>query len=146
MTGSLSQSERETFLALPHVGVLSVATGNERPPLTVPIWYSYRPGGRLTFFTGTQGRVARKAGLLEEAGRFSFCVQQPEFPYKYVTVECAVVRAERSPAIEDVVAITSRYLPAEAARTFAETEIANPAGTFVLFTARPDRWITFDFG
>ena len=144
MARVLTATECEQFLAQPHVGVLSVA-GDDRPPLTVPIWYAYRPGGNLTFFTGTQGRIARKARLLESAGAFSFCVQQPQYPYKYVTVECAVVRVDRTPAVEQVVAITTRYLPDAAARHFADAEIINPAGTFVLFTARPDRWLSFDF-
>jgi hypothetical protein len=145
MPRTLTQTEREEFLAEPHIGVLSVASDDDRPPLTVPVWHAYRPGGNLTFFTGTQGRAARKTGLIERAGRFSFCVQQPHAPYKYVTVECSVVRADRSPAIEDVVAIVGRYLPDEMAHGFAAAEVANPAGTFVVFTARPDRWLSFDF-
>jgi hypothetical protein len=142
---NLGKTEREEFLAQPEVGVLSVASGNERPPLTVPVWHAYQPGGDLTFFTGTQGRVARKTALLEDAGKFSFCVQRPDLPYKYVTVECTVVSADRSPTVEDIYAIVSRYLPADMARGFAEAEASNPAGTFVLFTGRPDRWITWDF-
>jgi hypothetical protein len=144
MVRVLTATECEQFLAQPHVGVLSVAA-DDRPPLTVPVWYAYRPGGDLTFFTGTQGRPARKVGLLEKAGAFSFCVQQPQFPYKYVTVECTVVQADRSPTVEQVLAITTRYLPDDAARQFADAEIGNPAGTFVLFTGRPDRWLSFDF-
>lgn len=150
MPRTLTATEREEFLAQPHVGVLSVASDPEvdgdRPPLTVPVWYTYEPGGDLRFFTGTQGRTARKARLLERAGKLSFCVQQPTYPYKYVTVECAVVRADRSPTHDQVYAVTSRYLPEEAARGFAEAETAHPSGTFVLFTARPQRWLSFDFG
>jgi hypothetical protein len=141
---TLTATEREQFLAQPHVGVLSVA-GDDRPPLTVPVWHAYHPGGNLTFFTGTQGRTARKTRLLERAGAFSFCVQQPQYPYKYVTVECTVIRADRTPTVEQVLAIATRYLPDTAAQHFADAEIINPAGTFVLFTARPDRWLSFDF-
>jgi uncharacterized protein len=146
MPRNLTPAEREEFLAQPNIGVISVAGDGGRPPLTVPVWHAYEPGGELTFFTGTQGRNARKTRLLEEAGTFSFCVQQPTYPYKYVTVECTVVKADRSPSVEQVVAVTGRYLPEDAARGFAEAETTNPAGTFVLFTGRPDRWSSFDFG
>lgn len=145
MARTLTRDECEEFLARPHVGVLSVAADDGRPPLTVPVWYAYRPGGNLTFFTGTQGRRARKTRLLERAGRLSFCVQKPDYPYRFVTVECTLLRADRSPSAEEIVAIAGRYLPEEAARGFAEAELTNPAGTFVLFTARPDRWLSLDF-
>jgi hypothetical protein len=142
----MSADERERFLAEPRVGVISIASDDGRPPLTAPVWYAYRAGGDLRFFTGTQGRAARKTALLEKAGRFSFCVQHPDYPYRYVTVECAVVDANRSPAVEDVLAIVGRYLPPDAARGFAEAEVAGAAGTFVLFTGRPERWTSLDFG
>ncbi|QWF78762.1 pyridoxamine 5'-phosphate oxidase family protein [Amycolatopsis sp. CA-230715] len=145
MPRTLTETERENFLAEPRVGVLSIADTGDRPPLTVPVWYAYTPGGELSFFTGTQGRTARKTRLLEAAGKFSFCVQQPEFPYKYVTVECTVTGADRAPAPEPVREIISRYLPAEAAEAFAKGETDEPTGTFVLFTARPERWLSSDF-
>jgi uncharacterized protein len=142
----LTAPERENFLAQPHIGVLSVAGDDDRPPLTVPVWYAYEPGGNLTFFTGSQGRPARKTRLLERAGTFSFCVQHPRPPYRYVTVECTVLGADREPPAAQVVAIASRYLPAVDAHAMAEAELAHPSDTFVLFTARPDRWLSFDFG
>jgi hypothetical protein len=141
----LTPTEREDFLAQPQVGVLSVESDDDRPPLTVPVWYHYAPGGEITFFTGTQGRKARKTRLLEKAGKLSFCVQQAEFPYKYVTVESTVVKADRSPSFDEVYAVVGRYLPDDAARGFAEAEVNSTAGTFVLFTVRPDRWLSFDF-
>jgi uncharacterized protein len=36
-------------------------------------------------------------------------------------------------------------MPEEAAEGFVWAEIDHPAGEFVLFTVRPDRWLTFDF-
>lgn len=144
--GPLDATERMEYLAQPHVGVLSVATSDGRPPLTVPIWYAYEPGGDLTFFTGAEGQRARKTRLLEEAGQFSFSVQRPEPPYRYVTVECTVTAADRHPPVADVLAITSRYLPAEAAMEYAQSQTEARSETFVLFRARPDRWLSFDFG
>lgn len=40
----------------------------------------------------------------------------------------------------------ARTLTADERQDFLQVEIANPAGTFVLFTARPERWLSFDFG
>ena len=59
----MNEQERQTFLAAPHIGVLSVANTAGRPPHSIPLWYAYEPGGTLTFFTGTQGRKARKTAL-----------------------------------------------------------------------------------
>src|SRR5262249_53017984 len=126
-------------------GVLSVASEGERPPLAVPLWYHYQPGGSITFFTGTQGRTARKTGLIERAGVLSLTVQQETFPYKYVTVEGSLVRTDRPPSLEQILAIASRSLPEEAAHAFVAAELAHPSGTLVLFTIRPDCWLTADF-
>ena len=45
MSHSMNRAEREEFLAGLHVGVLSVDGGDGTPPLTVPVWYTYQPGG-----------------------------------------------------------------------------------------------------
>ena len=42
MPRQMTPQERQEFLAEPHVGVLSVASDDDRPPLTVPLWYGYR--------------------------------------------------------------------------------------------------------
>lgn len=139
----MTEAERDEFLGRPHIAVLSVAT-DDRPPLTVPVFYAYRDG-RITFFTGTQGRTARKTRLLERAGAFSLNVQQPTYPYRYVTAECVVERADRAPSTDEVHAVASRYMPDADSRVFAESETADPSGTFVLFTGRPVRWLTNDF-
>jgi nitroimidazol reductase NimA-like FMN-containing flavoprotein (pyridoxamine 5'-phosphate oxidase superfamily) len=141
----MTEQERQEFLAEPRVGVLSVASDDDRPPLTVPLWYGYRPGGNITFFTGTQGRKARKTRLIEKAGVLSLSVQREEFPYKHVTVEGTVVQVDRPPSAEQMLAIARRYLPEEAARGFVKAELEHPSSELVLFTVRPDRWLTADF-
>jgi uncharacterized protein len=142
---AMTEREREEFLAEPRVGVVSVASDDERPPLTVPVWYGYEPGGNLSFFTGTQGRRARKTGLIEKAGVLSLSVQHNEMPYRYVTVEGTVVRADRPPSAEQMLAVARRYLPEEHALGFVEEELRRPGSELVLFTIRPDRWLSFDF-
>lgn len=145
MPRQLTGTERQEFLAEPHVGVLSVASDDDRPPLTVPIWYGYEPGGNVSFFTGTQGRKARKTRLIEKAGVLSLSVQREEFPYRYVTVEGTVVGTDRPPSAGQMLAVARRYLPEEAARGFVKAELDHPSSELVLFTIRPDRWLTFDF-
>jgi len=146
MPGPLTDQERQAFLAERHVGVLSVAGGGDRPPHTTPVWYAYQPGGNLTFFTGTQGRRSRKTDLIQNTGVLSLTVQREEFPYKYVTVEGAVVQTDRPPSAAQVLAVVRRYLPEDQAQGFVSAELDHPAPEFVLFTIRPDRWLTFDFG
>lgn len=141
----MTARERQQFLAGPHVAVLSIARGDDRPPHATPVWYAYEPGGNVTFFTGTQGRKSQKAGLVREAGVVSMTVQKEDFPYGYVTVEGTVVGEDRPPSAEQAFAVARRYIPEKQARGFVEAEIAHPAGEFVLFTVRPDRWLTFDF-
>lgn len=145
MPRQMTEQERQEFLAEPYVGVLSVASDDARPPLTIPLWYGYEPGGNLTFFTGTQGRKARKTGLIQKAGALSLSVQREEFPYRYVTIEGTVVREDRPPSADQMLAIARRYLPEEAAQGFVGAELAHPSSELVLFTIRPDRWLTADF-
>lgn len=145
MPRKLTEQEREAFLAEPRIGVVSVAGDDGRPPLTVPVWYAYEPGGTISFFTATQGRKARKTRLIQEAGVLSFLVQQDTFPYKYVSVEGTVVGTDRPPTMEQMVAVVSRYLPEEMAQGFAQAEIEHPQSELVLFNIRPDRWLTTDF-
>jgi nitroimidazol reductase NimA-like FMN-containing flavoprotein (pyridoxamine 5'-phosphate oxidase superfamily) len=49
---SMSRAEREEFLAGLHVGVLGVASDDGGGPLTVPVWYTYQPGGTVNVSTG----------------------------------------------------------------------------------------------
>ena len=42
----MSEDERQAFLAGVHIGVISIER-EDGPPLTVPIWYGYEPGGNV---------------------------------------------------------------------------------------------------
>ena len=141
----MTQHDWEVFLAEPRIGVLSVASDDGRPPLAVPVWHHYEPGGELTFFTGTQGRTARKTRLIEKAGVVSFTVQKSEPPYKNATIEGRLVEVERPPSPEQMLAIVRRYLPEEMAQGFVDGEMANPGRTLVLFRIQPEKWLTADF-
>ena len=142
---SMTKDEREAFLADLHVAVMSVASDSDRPPLTVPIWYAYQPGGNLSIFTGSHRRKARKSRLIERAGVLSLSVQQETPPYKFVTVEGTVVQTDRPPSADQLYAIISRYLSEEMAQGFVAEELGRENSELVLYTIRPVRWITFDF-
>ncbi len=141
----LTTTERDEFLNEPHIATVCVAAGNSRPPLATPVWYHYGSGGDLTFFTGTQGRRSRKASLIDHEGMVTMSVQTAEMPYKYVTAEATVVRADRPPSEEQMLAIVRRYMPEDMATGFVASELDDPSPNLVLYTVRPDRWLTGDF-
>jgi uncharacterized protein len=136
---NFSETEREQFLADLHVAVLSVEAADGRPPASVPIWYDYTPGGNIHVNTG---RSARKAKLIELAGAVTLVVQREELPYQYVVVEGTVVETTTPTPVEVREAIAIRYLGEEGGRAFVSSLGDSPN---VLFTIRPDRWISADF-
>ena len=115
-----------------------MAATDGRPPASVPIWYGYTPGGSILVNTGAGSRKAR---LIEQAGVVTLATQREEPPYQYVVVEGTVV--ETTPTPLDVrEAIATRYLGEELGRAFVSSMEGQES---VLFTIRPDRWITADF-
>jgi PPOX class probable F420-dependent enzyme len=131
---SMSRTDRETFLAELHVGVLSVER-SDGPPLVSPLWYRYVPGGAVEFTTES---TAEKARLMKACGRASLCVQREENPPAYVTVEGTV---SIGPATDDVrLEIATRYLGPDAARAYLEV-----SGDDLTVTLSPQRWRTVDF-
>jgi PPOX class probable F420-dependent enzyme len=136
---AFTDTERQEFLAAKHVGVLSVAAADGRPPASVPMWYDYTPGGNIRVNTGAG---ARKAKLIERAGAVTLVAQREEPPYQYVVVEGTVVETTKPTPLEVREAIAIRYLGEEGGREFIRSMEGQDS---VLFTIRPDRWITADF-
>jgi uncharacterized protein len=135
---AFTETERQEFLAAKHVAVLSVAATDGRPPASVPMWYDYTPGGNIRINTGAS---ARKSKLIERAGTVTLVVQHEEPPYQYVVVEGTVVDTTPTP-VEVREAIAIRYLGEEGGRAFVRSMEGQNT---VLFTVRPDRWLTADF-
>ena len=136
----MNESERQEFLAGLHVGVLAVERSGG-PPLAVPVWYRYEPGGEVEVLTSASSLKGRLAAA---AGRASLCAQQEELPYKYVAVEGAAVvealDAEASLAAIEPMAI--RYLGEDMGRGYA----ANSGGPDdVRIRIRPERWYSVDY-
>ena len=133
----MSKAERETFLADAHIGVLSISDG-DRGPLSAPIWYLYEPGGDLHVSFGPN---SRKAKLVSEGTHVSLVVQTETAPYKYVSVEGAVVSVG-PPAAEDfMLRLATRYLGGEGGRQYA----SGGNGDSIVATVRIERWMTTDY-
>jgi uncharacterized protein len=137
---AMTKQERETFLADLHVAIISIPEEG-RGPLTVPIWYSYEPGGELRVITAG---TSRKAQLLRHAGRFSICVQTETLPYKYVSVEGPVVAIEPADVERDRRPLARRYLGAQRGDRYIEETRGEYVGS-VLVRMLPQRWLTVDY-
>ncbi len=136
---AFTADERQQFLQGMHVGVLSVTAEGGRPPASVPIWYDVTAEGLIRINTGAGSRKAR---LIERAGAVTLVVQREELPYQYVVVEGSVVEVT-TPAPKDArEEIAIRYLGEDGGRAFVEGMGDAPS---VLFTVRPDRWMSADF-
>jgi Pyridoxamine 5'-phosphate oxidase len=138
---ALSKDEREQFLAEPHVGALSVNSGDNRGPLTVPIWYQHTPGGEPWILTGPGSRKTR---LIEATGFFSLMVERTEPTVRYVAVDGAVSRIEPG-TDEQLVEMTGRYLPPDKVDGYLEYARAE-LGEHVAIYLQPQHWISADLG
>jgi hypothetical protein len=137
----LSVSERELFLAEPHVAALSVTAGPARGPLTVPIWYQYTPGGEAWVLCEL---ASLKVRLIEAAGRFSLMADRVAPTTRYVSVEGPVTRMVPG-TDEQTREIAARYLPPDKAQAYFEYAKAD-FGEQVAIYLRPERWLTSDLG
>ncbi|MFF4434683.1 pyridoxamine 5'-phosphate oxidase family protein [Streptomyces sp. NPDC001513] len=141
---ALSRTEREQFLAEPHVAALAVNAGGvegDRAPLAVPIWYQYAPGGDIWIMTG---RDSRKADLIRAAGRFTLMVDRLAPTIRYVSVEGPVTSTV--PATRDqLVEISARYLPAEKVEGYVDFAWKEH-GEQLVIQMRPQRWVSSDLG
>lgn len=134
----MTRTERETFLAALHVGVLSIPQP-DGAPLSAPVWYDYKPGGDLWLLTGPD---SRKGKLLAVGTRVTLVSQQEALPYAYVSVEGTVTAITPADTDKDTRPMARRYLgkaqgDAYVAQTSSETSVR--------VTVRPDRWLTVDY-
>ncbi len=139
---TMSVEERDAFLAKPWIAIVSIPEEG-RGPLTVPVWYTYEPGGDLCIWTG---KKTRKAQLLQVTTRISVCVQDPQPPYyKYVSVE-GPVRIEPVQFERDVRPMALRYFGEKNAEKYLQ-DIGGSAGVAndILVRVKPERWLTVDY-
>ena len=137
----LSVRDRELFLAEPHIAALSVSGGEDRGPLSVPIWYQYEPGGEAWVLTDAESWKAR---LIRAAGRFTLMVERTLPTVRYVSVEGPVTRTV--PETDELLReITERYLPPDKAEAYIKFARAN-FGPQIAIYLRPQRWLWSDLG
>jgi nitroimidazol reductase NimA-like FMN-containing flavoprotein (pyridoxamine 5'-phosphate oxidase superfamily) len=136
----MSREEREAFLADVHVGVLSIGVEG-RAPLTVPVWYSYQPGGLVSIVTG---RESRKAAAIRVAGEVSVCVQTEESPPRYVSISGPVVEMDGPIDPEERKALAYRYLGPELGEMYHQST-QDELATSVMIRIDPQRWLSGDF-
>lgn len=141
MSLAMTPGEREAFLAEVHVAVVTVADDRGRGPLAIPLWYDYRPGGEIVIVTDG---ASRKARLIREAGRVSVCVQTPEMPYRYVSVEGPVTAIEDTVTVEQRWELARRYLGVEGADGYIEAT-RDATGRMCAIHVRPEHWLTRDY-
>lgn len=134
---SMTQQERQDFLADLHVGVLSL-NDDSRGPLTVPIWYDYNPGGELWFLTGPDSRKGR---LLEVGTHLSLLAQSEDPPYKYVSVEGPITSIDEANK-DDLLAMAVRYLGPKVGNQYTEN---SETGGGVIVRVKPERWLSVDY-
>ena len=139
MSLAMSELERQKFLAGVHVGVISIERV-DGPPLTVPIWYGYEPGGLVWIITGAESLKGR---LLNAARRFSLCAQAEEPPfYKYVSVEGPIVDVAPVELEADRRPLARRYFGPELGDAYVASN-ASEGG--LKFSMRPTRWWSVDY-
>ncbi|HEX2576963.1 MAG TPA: pyridoxamine 5'-phosphate oxidase family protein [Aquihabitans sp.] len=135
---SMSVEEREAFLADLHVGMIGIERA-DGPPLTVPVWYGYEPGGEVWVLTDGESLKGR---LLERAGRFSLCAQTEAVPYSYVSVE-GTATFRPSDLEADSRPMARRYLGDEMGDWYTENVPHGARPIRVSMT--PERWFTVDY-
>lgn len=138
----MTQDECETFLAQPHVAVMSVQR-DDLGPLSVPVWYAYEPGGSIEIWSGSN---SAKLEHVRHFGRFTICVQRDEPPYKYVSVEGPVDAIETIDYDRELQPLVFRYLGREEGKQFlADLGGREGAKEDVLIRMSPEHWVSEDF-
>lgn len=135
----MSSAEREAFLADLHVGVLGVERA-DGPPLVLPVWYSYEPGGEVVVLTSASSLKGRLAAA---AGRASLVAQQEELPYKYVSIEGPLeIDQLGADSHGDIEPMAIRYLGEQMGKGYAA---ASSATDEIRIRIRPERWWSVDY-
>ncbi|WP_370417986.1 pyridoxamine 5'-phosphate oxidase family protein [Streptomyces sp. QH1-20] len=141
MSLAMSVEKREAFLAEARVGVLGIEALKGGAPLLVPVWYAYEPGGEVVVQTG---RTSLKARRIQQAGRFSLCVQHEIAPYRYVSVEGPVTAVADRLDPDEWSALAHRYLDAQTAPAYLDSN-RGQLDDDITIRMRPERWRTADF-
>ena len=146
---TMTDAERDAFLAEPHLGILSIARDG-KGPLVAPIWYRYEPGQS---FEMCMGAGSAKAHRLRAERRATLAVVDATGGrYRYVTIEGAVSLTPLGDRTrEAILAMSSRYLGPKGGQRYTEQfmdrlerdDLHEGHGTDeVLVRLTPERWRT----
>jgi PPOX class probable F420-dependent enzyme len=116
------------------------AWGRGLAPLTVPVWYSYSPGGEIAFITP---RDSRKARLIRRAGMASLCVQAAEPPYRYVSVEGPVSSIQEHVTVDERRQMARRYLGPQGGDKYVDATLAETE-RMIIVRVSPQRLLSHD--
>jgi PPOX class probable F420-dependent enzyme len=129
-----SDSERDAFLAQPHVAILATIGPNQCPH-AVPVWYLYEEGE----FTITMQRGSQKHRNLQRCPNVALVVDRRERPY-YAVTAVGTVELGASPTHEWFLRLATCYLGAEDGATYTASH--NLASS-VTIRLRPSKYIIY---
>ncbi|MDI9933674.1 pyridoxamine 5'-phosphate oxidase [Rhodococcus sp. IEGM 1354] len=134
----MTVAERTEFLRGSHVAVIAVERADNKPPLSVPIWYRLDEAGDLEIWTELGSMKER---FIREAGRFSLTVHHDIWPYQFVSVG-GPASIREGITREGVIPIVERYVSADEMDAYLDANYTEDA---VLITMRPKVWNSVDY-
>ena len=144
MSRPMTEQERDRFLAEPHVAFLDDPAGVPRAD-AFPLFYDYTPGSTLSLFTwNLLAGTGQDTAVIQPERPVRLTVRREECPASFVAVQGTVVQRSLRPTADEVFAIARRYSGDEEAWDFTVMVLGSSDTDLVLFTIRPERWITGD--
>ena len=143
MSRPMTELERDRFLAEPHVAFLDDPAGVPGAD-AFPLFYDYAPGSSLSVLTWCLARTGRDTVVIQPEQPVRLTVRREECPRSFVAVQGTVVQRSLRPTADEVFAIARRYSGDEEAWGFTEMALASSDTDLVVFTIRPERWVTGD--
>ena len=128
------QEKQERFLARANIAVLTWVGATGEPAAT-PVWYRYRDG---KFLVHTMHPTAKTRAIARNAS-VCLCVQDPEPPYRYVTVwgEAKMSMGPAAYALEEYLAY--HYLGRLGGRYYLRKLVPTMKGEHTLIEITPTR-------
>lgn len=134
----MTVAERTEFLGRSHVAVIAVERPDDKPPLTVPIWYRLDEAGGLEIWTELGSMKER---FIRAAGQFSLTVHHDIWPYQFVSVG-GPASIREGVTREGVLPIVERYVADNEMHDYLDANYTEDA---VLITMRPKVWNSVDY-
>ena len=141
MEASMSSERMERFLREPIVAVLSWVTSNARVASS-PVWFEYRSG---TFYLHVMTESSKGRSILANPA-VSLCIQDPQPPYRYVTVRgtARVIENSSKDALALDRRLARRYLGRIGGNYYLEKVYPTFPGESRLVELRPDHTSSID--